>query len=249
MKRRNVLAHACAFVLGFSLIFVVAGVSASAIGQAVDQYRTLITEIFGVVVIALGLNMLGLYRLPMLAMDKRLRFDKPGVSYIGSFLVGIGFAAGWSPCIGPILAAVLAMANEARTVSAGAELLLVYAAGLAIPFLVTAAALERVLPLLTRIKRALPIIETIAGALVTAMGIVLVANRWLWLTGKLYAWFPALAAIGGGAGQPAEVSFGAAFVAGLISFVSPCVLPLVPVYISFLTGQSLTQLTEGKVAA
>ena len=121
--RRNVILHSLIFIAGFTLVFIVAGATASALGQVFAEYRVFITRVFGVVVIVLGLNMLGLFRLPFLAMDKRLQFRNTNATYIGSFLVGIGFAAGWSPCIGPILAAVLAYASETKTVGQGTFLL------------------------------------------------------------------------------------------------------------------------------
>ena len=241
--RREVVMHALAFIAGFTLVFVIAGATASAIGEAFNERRALITTVLGVIVILLGINMLGLFRLPFLAMDKRLQIRRSGVSYAGSLLVGIGFAAGWSPCIGPILAAVLAMASDAKTVYAAMGLLFVYSMGLAIPFALTALALDRMLPLLKRVRRFLPAIEFVAGVFVIAMGLVLVTNKWLWFTGQIYQHFPALANLGTGPeAEGSAISVGAVFVAGVVSFISPCVLPLVPVYISYLTGQTIEKL-------
>jgi cytochrome c-type biogenesis protein len=241
--RRDVVIHSLFFILGFTLVFIAAGASASALGSIFEEYRTLITRVLGVVVIFLGLNMVGLFRLPFLAMDKRLQIRKGGVSYVGDVLVGIGFAAGWSPCIGPILAAVLAMASATQTVSQAVWLLFVYSMGLGVPLLATAIGLQYVLPLLNRIKRFLPVIEVIAGLLVIATGVVLFFNLFLRVTAWLYGTFPTLANLGTGPESTGDViSVGAVFVAGLVSFISPCVLPLVPVYISYLTGQSIESL-------
>jgi cytochrome c-type biogenesis protein len=240
--RRDVVFHSLVFILGFTLVFVAAGASASALGQAFAEYRTVITRVFGIIVILLGLNMVGLFKLPFLAMDKRIHFERRGVSYVGSLLAGLGFAAGWSPCIGPVLAAVLALASDTGSVSAGTGLLLVYSVGLGIPFLLTAVLLQSVLPLLRRMRRYLPAIEIAAGVIVIGMGLVLVTNSFLRFTGWLYQTFPALANVGTGP-ESASLSIGAVFLAGLVSFLSPCVLPLVPVYISLLTGQSLEKLT------
>lgn len=242
-SRRNVVLHSLIFIMGFTLVFVAAGATASALGQVFAEYRVLITRVFGVVVIVLGLNMLGLFRLPFLAMDKRVRFRTSGATYLGSFLVGVGFAAGWSPCIGPILAAVLGYASESKTVSHGVFLLFIYSLGLGLPLLATAVALQYVIPLLNRIKRFLPVIEVIAGLIVIGMGVVLVTDSFLRFTGWLYKTFPALANVGTGPEASGDViSVGAVFVAGLVSFISPCVLPLVPVYLSYLTGQSIEKL-------
>jgi cytochrome c-type biogenesis protein len=241
--RREVVAHALAFIAGFTIVFVVAGATASAIGVVFNEYRTWITAVLGIVVILLGINMLGLFRLPFLAMDKRFAVRKTGVSYVGSVLVGIGFAAGWSPCIGPILAAVLAMASDEKTVYAAMGLLAVYSLGLGICFFLTALLLDRALPLLRRARRFLPAIEFVAGIFVILMGLVLVTDKWLWFTGQIYQHFPSLANLGTGPEMSGSViSIGAVFLAGVVSFISPCVLPLVPVYISYLTGQSIEQL-------
>ena len=231
--RREAVLHALAFIAGFTLVFIAAGATASSIGQLFAEYRVIITRVFGAVVIVLGLSMLGLFRLPFLAMDKRLRIHTSRTSYPSSFLVGIGFAAGWSPCIGPILAAVLALAAEEKTVAHGMGLLFIYSMGLGVPFLLTAIALQYVLPLLNRMKRYLHAIEIVA----------LVTDSLLRFTGWLYKTFPALANVGTGPEASGDViSASAVFVAGLISFISPCVLPLVPVYISWITGQTIEEL-------
>jgi len=241
--RRNVIAHALVFIAGFTLVFVAAGATASSIGQIFAEYRVIITRIFGIVVIVLGLNMLGLFRFAFLAMDKRLQIHTARATYPSSFLVGIGFSAGWSPCIGPILAAVLALASEEKTVSHGMALLFIYSLGLGVPFLLTAIALQYVLPLLNRMKRYLRAIEMVAGAIVVAMGVVLVTDSFLRFTGWLYQTFPSLANVGTGPEASGDVITGSAvFIAGLVSFISPCVLPLVPVYISWITGQSIEAL-------
>src|SRR5579864_6758773 len=115
-QRRDVVFHSLVFIAGFTCVFVVAGATASALGQLFAEYRTTVTRVLGLIVIVLGLNMLGLFRIGVLARDARAHVRKRGVSYAGSFVVGIAFAAGWSPCIGPILAAVLALASETKTV-------------------------------------------------------------------------------------------------------------------------------------
>ena len=241
--QREVIAHALVFIAGFTLVFVAAGATASSIGQLFAEYRVLITRVFGILVIVLGLNMLGLFRFAFLAMDKRLRIHTTRATYPSSFLVGVGFAAGWSPCIGPILAAVLALASEQTTVAHGMQLLFIYSLGLGLPFLLTAVALQYVLGLLNRLKRYLRVIEMIAGVIVVGMGLVLVTDSFLRFTGWLYKTFPALANVGTGPEASGDViSAGAVFIAGVVSFISPCVLPLVPVYISWITGQSIENL-------
>lgn len=241
--RLETLAHALVFVAGFTLVFVAAGATASALGQALSDYRVWIARIFGVIVILLGLNLMGLFRIPFLAMDKRLHFAHTITSYPATLLAGIGFSAGWSPCIGPVLAAVIALASSTRDVRLGTEYLLVYSLGLGIPFIITALALNYVLPLFKKFKRYLQAVEIVAGLIVVGMGVVLVTDSFLRFTGFLYREFPALANVGTGPDiAGGALTIGAVFVAGVVSFISPCVLPLVPAYISLITGRRLETL-------
>lgn len=245
INRRDVIVHSLSFIIGFTLVFVAAGATASAIGQVFAEYRQILTRVFGVIVILLGLNMLGLFRLSFLAMDKRVQVRRGGISYLGSMLAGVGFAAGWTPCIGPILAGVLAMASAQESVGSGIGLLLIYSMGLALPFFLMALGLQYALPLLARIKRFLPVIDVVAGAIVLSVGIVLVTNSFLRFTAWLYQTFPAMATLGTGPTvEGGAITAGAAFAAGLVSCISPCVLPLLPAYLSLLTGQSVESLVS-----
>ncbi|HEV3092302.1 MAG TPA: cytochrome c biogenesis protein CcdA [Candidatus Cybelea sp.] len=187
--RAQLLAHAVAFVTGFSAIFVALGLSASAIGGVLDENRTLIAQIGGVLVVILGLHMMGMLQIPWLMMDKRVHLTGGRRSLWTSGLVGVAFAAGWSPCIGPILAGILAIASQQRSVAA-AVLLSSYSLGLALPFLATAAAMGVVLPLLSRIKRSLRAIEFASGAFLIAVGLVLVNNAFLNVAGWFYQFVP-----------------------------------------------------------
>lgn len=188
--RANATAHALAFITGFTLVFVALGASASAIGGVLLANRILIARIGGIIVIVLGLQMLGILRLRFLAMDTRLQVRSEKRSLVTSGIVGIAFAAGWSPCIGPILAAILALASQANGVWQGAWLLFIYSMGLAVPFLVTALAIGTVLPALNRIKRFLPAIEMAAGAFMILTGVVLVNNWFLRVAGWFYSFVP-----------------------------------------------------------
>lgn len=188
--RRNTLVHAIAFILGFTIVFVALGASASAIGGALRENQVLIARIGGVVVIVLGLQMLGVLRLRLLARDTRVQVQSERRSVVASVIVGLAFAAGWSPCIGPILAAILALASQEHGVRQGAWLLFVYSMGLAVPFLITAAAVGAILPALNRIKRFLPAIEMAAGAFMIATGVVLVTNSFLRIAGWFYQFVP-----------------------------------------------------------
>ncbi len=185
--RSRVVLHAVAFIAGFTVIFMLIGISASAVGSVFAEHKDLIARVGGMIVIVLGLNMLGVFRIRALAMDKRVHriHASANRSLLASFLVGIGFAAGWSPCIGPILSAILLLASQER-LAAASGLLFVYSMGLAIPFLITAAALTSALGVLNRIKPWLPRIEAGAGAFLVATGIVLVTNSFWRVAGFFY---------------------------------------------------------------
>ncbi|HET6894818.1 MAG TPA: cytochrome c biogenesis protein CcdA [Candidatus Baltobacteraceae bacterium] len=188
--RANATVHALAFIIGFTLVFVALGASASAIGGVLLANRILIARIGGIIVIVLGLQMLGILRLRFLAMDTRLQVRSEKRSLVTSGIVGVAFAAGWSPCIGPILAAILALASQANGVWQGAWLLFVYSMGLAVPFIVTALAIGTVLPALNRIKRFLPAVEMAAGVFMILTGVVLVNNWFLRVAGFFYSFVP-----------------------------------------------------------
>ncbi len=187
--RMQTLAHAFAFVIGFSLIFVALGLSASAIGGALVANRVLIAQIGGILVVILGLHMMGMLRIPALMRDTRLHLRHDRRTVWTSGLVGMAFAAGWSPCIGPILAGILAIASQQRSGQA-ALLLAFYSLGLALPFLATALAIGGILPLLGRIKPSLPAIEFASGAFLVIVGLVLVNDAFLNVAGWFYQFVP-----------------------------------------------------------
>jgi cytochrome c-type biogenesis protein len=188
--RTHTIAHAVAFIAGFTLVFVSLGASASAIGGALRENQVLIARIGGVVVIIFGLQMLGVLRMRLLARDTRLQVQGDRRSLAASGIVGLAFAAGWSPCIGPILAGILTLASQQHSVGQGAWLLFVYSMGLAVPFLAVAAAIGAALPALNRIKRFLPAVEMAAGAFMIATGVVLVTNSFLRIAGWFYQFVP-----------------------------------------------------------
>jgi len=187
--RVQTLAHAAAFVTGFSCIFVILGLSASALGGALNANRTLVAQAGGILVVVLGLHMMGMIRIPWLMMDARVHLRHDRATFWTSMLVGMAFAAGWSPCIGPILAGILAIASQQHSAQA-ALLLAFYCLGLAIPFLVAAGALGAVLPLLRRIRPSLRFIEFGAGAFLIVVGLVLVNDAFLNVAGWFYQFVP-----------------------------------------------------------
>jgi cytochrome c-type biogenesis protein len=170
--RARIISHACVFSLGFSTVFVLAGLAAGSLGGVLGQERALIARIGGVLIVLFGLNMLGVFRIDSLFVDRRLRIGTMRRSFFASFLIGVGFAAGWSPCIGPILAGILVLASTQGSGDA-ALLLSAYSLGLAVPLIATACCVGAALPLLDRIKPKLRVIEATAGAILIAGGVVL----------------------------------------------------------------------------
>ncbi|HEX3670408.1 MAG TPA: cytochrome c biogenesis protein CcdA [Candidatus Cybelea sp.] len=187
--RVQTLAHAVAFVIGFSVIFIALGLSASAIGGTLAANRVLVTQIGGTIVVVLGLHMMGMIRIPWLMMDSRLHLTRDRATFWTSGIVGMAFAAGWSPCIGPILAGILAIASQQHSAQA-ALLLSFYCLGLAVPFLITAGAVGAILPLLRRIRPSLRAIEFGAGAFLIVVGLVLVNDAFLNVAGWFYQFVP-----------------------------------------------------------
>ncbi len=183
--KARVLAHALAFIAGFTVIFVAIGLSASAIGGIFVDNKRLVEILGGIVIVVLGLQMMGVLKIPALMMDKRVHLQPRKQSLWVSFLVGLGFAAGWSPCIGPILSAIILLAAQERLPQA-TFLLFVYSMGLAIPFLITAAAITQSLGALNRIKRYLPAIEATSGAILVATGIVVATDQFTRIAGFFY---------------------------------------------------------------
>ena len=186
VNRKATLVHAALFVAGFSLIFILLGASASFLGQFFKAWEVWIARIGGLVIIALGLHLAGVFRLLPLLQEKRLHLaDKPA-GYLGTVGVGMAFGAGWTPCIGPVLGAILTYGFSQDTVWAGVGLLTVYSLGLAIPFLVSALALDWFLRAFRRFRRWIPVVEKASGLLLVLLGLLLLTGRFTvlssWLT-------------------------------------------------------------------
>ena len=169
-SRHAVMLSAALFVLGFSTVFVLLGASASLIGSLIRAWSAQLSILAGIVIIVMGLHFLGLTRIGLLMREGRLPIPKP-VGLWGAYVMGLAFAFGWTPCIGPILAAILSIAAAEATVAKGAGLLAVYSAGLGIPFLLAAFMIERFSALFSRMKAHLATVEHIMGVLMVATGI------------------------------------------------------------------------------
>jgi len=182
---RAVMLKSLAFVCGFSIVFILLGAAATALGRATLQYRSTLNVISGAVIIIFGLHLTGLIKINALYSDKRMHGIKGGTSLWGAFVVGFAFAFGWTPCIGPILAAILRFAYNASTVSRGVVLLAVYSAGLAVPFLLTSLAIEEFLKFYSRFRRHLHTLEVVSGVLLIVIGVLVLAGRFTLLSGYL----------------------------------------------------------------
>ncbi len=190
-KRAVLIRNALAFVLGFSLVFIALGAGASALGSLLRTNQRALTLGGGVLVILFGLVMLGVIRLPWLYRDTRRQYSGETRTPLGAVLLGMAFAAGWTPCIGPILGAILTMASAAGTLTAGVGLLAVYALGLAVPFLAAALLLDPFMRFSRRFRRFLPWVERVAGALLLVAGILMVTGLYTVLNGYLINITPA----------------------------------------------------------
>ena len=194
-RGRAVLA-ALFFVLGLSTVFLLLGFAASAFGAFFLQNQELFGQVAGVVVIVFGLHFLGLFRLPFLDREARLDTGDTGGSAFGAYVLGLAFAFGWTPCIGPQLGAILSLAASEASVARGTLLLGVYAAGLGIPFLLAAMFLARSMTLMNRIKRHMGVIEKAMGVLLLIVGVALVTGAFTSFSFWLLETFPALGALG-----------------------------------------------------
>ena len=194
VKRATVLA-ACLFVLGFSTVFVALGASASVIGSLIRAYSGPLSTIAGIIIIVMGLHFLGLTRISLLYRQKRMEVAKP-VGLWGAYVMGLAFAFGWTPCIGPILAAILAVAAAEQTVTRGATLLAVYSLGLGIPFVVAAFAIEPFAAFLARFRKHMLRVEQAMGALLVLTGIAFLTGSINNMSVWLLELFPVLGKIG-----------------------------------------------------
>lgn len=171
--RRLVLIHAGFFTVGFSAAFIAMGATASALGGLLDANRIWLERLGGIVLALLGLWMLGAFNAAFLYKDVRVRLEKKPIGPAGSILVGAAFAAGWTPCVGPVLSSILILAGRGGSVGWGVLLLGVYSLGFALPLLGCALALERSLKILDRLKPKLPLLEKCVGGVLVALGVVL----------------------------------------------------------------------------
>lgn len=183
--RRLAVLHTLAFIAGFSVIFIALGATASALGQEVVRFQAAIRVVGGLILVLFGLFLMGIVRLPLLQKSLMAQLEHKPAGYFGAFLIGAGFATGWTPCVGPILASILFLAATQETVLSGVFLLGVYCIGLGVPFLLAAWATSSFVTLFKRLKRFLQWSERLAGFLLIGMGLLLISGQMLRLTAKM----------------------------------------------------------------
>lgn len=241
--RRITLLHSLMFIFGFSLVFVGLGATASYFGSLLARYQPLVMKIGGILIIALGIHFTGIVRIPFLQMEKKIELRTKPIGYIGSLAVGVVFAAGWTPCIGPILAAILLYAGTVKHLSQGVALLVMYSLGLGLPFFLASLAINTFLSYIGWFRKYLRVVTLVSGFFLIFVGLLFVTQRFVMLTMYLNMIFP----VSGETllrGNAENLGLVIAFVAGFLSFVSPCVLPLIPSYLLYMTGLSFSELTR-----
>jgi cytochrome c-type biogenesis protein len=174
---RKVMLNSVAFILGFSVVFITLGAVATEVSQMLSRYRSTLAQIAGVVIILFGLHLTGVFKIKALYTDARLHSVKGGSTAWGAFVIGFAFAFGWTPCVGPVLTVILTFAAAQDSITKGVMLLAIYSMGLAVPFLLTALGVERFLKFYSRFRVHMHTIEVASGALLVALGVLLVLGR------------------------------------------------------------------------
>ncbi len=192
----RVLIASLFFVLGFTTVFVTLGATASYFGQVVRSQLPLLSQLAGVLIIIMGLHFLGVFKLAFLSREVRYHQDKKPLGLLGAYAVGLAFAFGWTPCIGPVLAAILSIAASTESVTKGASLLAVYSLGLGIPFMIAAASVNVFLGFFAKFKSKLGLIEKAMGVLLVVTGVMFLTGTMQTLSYWLIQNFPSLGSIG-----------------------------------------------------
>jgi cytochrome c-type biogenesis protein len=189
-SRPKVLLASLAFVLGFTVVFVAAGASASALGKFMYAHAPLLEKIAGTILVILGLHMMGVFRIRFLENDRRIHTQRKPAGPIGAFVVGTAFAFAWTPCIGPILGGILAMAASRESVGEGMQMLAVYSLGLGVPFLLTSIAIDRFFAAAARIRRYYRLIELVSGGLLILVGVLIFFHQFTLIAKYLTPYLP-----------------------------------------------------------
>ena len=259
--RRVTFLHALAFVLGFSIIFVILGAALGVVGVALQDSLIWFSRVAGVALIILGLHLTELINIPLL--DRTFQVDAPlrpaggagGLQprrgalrrYGHSAFVGGAFSVGWTPCVGPILAGILTLAADSGSVAQATLLLVFFAAGLGVPFLVAGAALGSATALLRKIAPYMRYISIASGILIVFVGMLIFLDRIIVLN-DYFSFAPTEGATSTGGSVTGLFGFSVAFLGGFLSFLSPCMLPLVPIFLGHMAGVSAQEAGQGKAA-
>ena len=190
-SRSRVLAASLAFVLGFTVVFVAAGASATALGRFLYEHAPIVEKIAGTLLVVFGLHMMGVFRIRLLESDKRIHTQKKPAGPLGAFLVGTAFAFAWTPCIGPILGGILAMASSRNSVGEGMQMLAAYSLGLGVPFLLTSVAINQFFTAAAKIRRHYRLIELISGGLLIVVGLLIFFDQFTLIVKYLTPYLPA----------------------------------------------------------
>ena len=236
VPRVRIFLHALIFVAGFSLVFTVGwGGAATALGQLFGSFKSILARLGGVVVILFGLATLDIIRIPWFYYDTRPQFTGVTGTYTSSALMGIFFAAGWTPCIGATLGAILTLGVSQQTAWQAMGLAAAYSLGLGIPFLLLGLGLERAVRVMRRLSRFRRVFQLASGVLIIAIGVLLLTNWMSLIAVWAYQHRLFIDVFSGSRGIP---SYFVAVLAGTLSFLSPCVAPLVPAYLAYLSGRA-----------
>lgn len=195
-RKRRIVLSALAFVLGFTTVFVALGATASAIGRTVAQYFDILAIVAGIIIVTMGLHFLGVFRIALLYREARVQVDRKPAGLIGAYIMGLAFAFGWTPCVGPVLAAILFVAGSEGTAARGAGLLAVYSLGIGIPFLLAAFFASRFLNWVAGFKRHMHKVEMAMGGLLVVTGILFITGQMSVFSYWLLETFPVFQRIG-----------------------------------------------------
>lgn len=190
-SRRQVIIASLAFVMGFTVIFVAMGASATALGKFLYNQAPILEKIAGTLLVIFGLHMMGVFRIRLLESDKRIQSNRKPAGPLGAFLVGTAFAFAWTPCIGPILGGILAMASSRESVGEGMQMLAAYSLGLGIPFLLTSIAINQFFAAAATIRRHYRAIEIVSGALLIIVGLLIFFDQFTLIVKYLTPYLPA----------------------------------------------------------
>ncbi|MCX5679192.1 MAG: sulfite exporter TauE/SafE family protein [Candidatus Omnitrophica bacterium] len=185
--RHKTLIHSILFILGFSIVFIILGLTATVMGKALWQYQKAIRIAGGALIVLFGLSLMGVLKIDFLMKERRLSIQAKRASYVGSFIVGVTFAVAWTPCAGPILGSILVLAGTKADVVQGAKLLAVYSAGIAVPFFLTALLVSSFLENFSRFKKVLKVINVVGGGFLVIVGMLVMTNYLTAIGNRLFS--------------------------------------------------------------